>query len=233
MNASVADILRGAGFVPVCPGYPGQVRDKETQAGSRVPAVPAVPAQKCKGENETAKPASLNAAKVRARLLVLAEAEGIDTELVRALPESELTTTGEQCAAVESESPGRGRELALQYLRLLATDAAMRAGRLPPDFDTPAMCRHCGPVWLPRSQVAMLDVVNGWPRALGCPWCFIHPQGIRIPRPSVTCATCRHYQPDSVNPGEGMGRCGAGVPGMTWPHQSRVCATFKPKEATR
>ncbi len=169
---------------------------------------------------------------IRGHLLVLADAEGIDAGLVHALPESELTTTAEQCATAERESPGRGREFARQYLRMLATGAAMRAGSLPPGFDTPALCRHCGPVWLPRSQVAMLDVVNGWPRAYGCPWCFVHlPEGHRIPRPRVECANCQHYQPDAIKPEACMGRCGAGVPGATWPHRSRTCATFKPKKS--
>lgn len=182
------------------------------------------------GHDSSARP---DTAKVRARLLALAESEYLDVALVRALPESELTATGEQCADAEREQPGRGRELARQYLHMLATSAMMREGRLPPDYDTPAMCRHCGPVWLPASQVECLDVVDGWPRALGCPWCFVKlPEGHRLPRPHVTCYGCQHYQPDRVNPAQGMGRCGAGVPGVTWPHASRACATFKPKGPT-
>lgn len=172
-------------------------------------------------------------AEVRAHLLALAETEGIATGLVRALPESELAATGEQCAAVEAEQPGRGYELARQYLRMLATRATMQAGQLPPGFDTPALCRHCGHVWLPRAQAAVLPVVGGWPRALGCPWCFVRlPEGRDIPRPRIICAECRHYQPDAINPAEGMGRCAidANHGGTNWPYQRRACGSFRPKE---
>ena len=172
---------------------------------------------------------------MRGRLLALADAEGLDAGIVRALPESELTATAAQCAAVEADQPGCGRELARTYLHMLATSAMMRAGRLPPDFDTPAMCRLCGSVWLPRSQVAMLDVLDGWPTAWGCPWCFVQPpEGHRIPRPRVTCGSCGYFLRDTVNPVESMGRCGINATiGTTWPHEERSCKTFKPKEPNR
>lgn len=208
------------------------VQDSCTKSDAFIPAAVSEP-EKSQESQESQRPAiQRDPAKVRARLLVLAEGEGIDAGLVRALPESELTATGQQCAAVEAEQPGRGRELALQYLHTLATSATMRAGRLPPDFDTPAMCRHCGPVWLPASQVVMLDMVNGWPRALGCPWCFIRKAGLYVPRPPVTCAECQHYQPDSVNPASGCGSCAIGMRqvGGGYPHRQRQCKAFQPKE---
>lgn len=168
--------------------------------------------------------------KVRAHLLALADADYLDAARVRALPESELAAIAEQLADYDAD---RLRDALRVYLRTLAEDAEMRAGRLPPAYDTPALCRHCGPVWLPAPQVACLDVVDGWPVTYGCPWCFVHlPEGHRIPRPCVTCAECQHYQPDTINPAQGMGRCAidANHGGTTWPHQSRTCATFNTKE---
>lgn len=198
---------------------------------AKVAKVPPAPPENSQVSQLSRRPAILvDTAKVRARLLALAESEFLDAGLVRALPESELFATAEQCAEVEAEEPGCGRELARQHLHMLAITALMREGRLPPGFDTPALCARCGPVWLPASQAALLDKVGGWSRTLGCPWCFVHlPEGMRIPRPHVTCAACQHYQPDSVNSGAGMGRCLAGVPGTTWPHQQRVCKSFQPR----
>lgn len=72
------------------------------------------------------------------------------------------------------------------WLQTLAEDDAMRQGIRPRAYDTPALCRRCGPVWLPHEQVALLDVLDGWPQALGCPWCFVHlPDGRDIPRPTA------------------------------------------------
>lgn len=117
----------------------------------------------------------------RAHLLALAETEYLDAVLVRALPGPELAAIAEQLAGYDAD---KLREALCVYLRTLAEDAVMRAGKLPPAYDTPAMCRHCGPIWLPRAQVAMLDVMDGSPTCWGCPWCFIHPsKGMDIPRP--------------------------------------------------
>jgi hypothetical protein len=44
-------------------------------------------------------------------------------------------------------------------------------------------CQQCGPVWIHPDIVAALPMVNGWPRALGCPWCFVRKAGGPIPRP--------------------------------------------------
>ena len=72
------------------------------------------------------------------------------------------------------------------WLQTLAEDDAMRRGIRPRGYDAPAFCRRCGPVWLPHEQVALLDVVNGWPQVIGCPWCFVHlPEGQDIPRPTA------------------------------------------------
>lgn len=119
---------------------------------------------------------------LRATMLTLAETECLDAGMVRALPESELTAIAEQLADYDAI---KLREALRVYLQTLAEDKTMREGKLPPAYDTPAKCRHCGPVWLPRAQAALLDMVDGWPTTWGCPWCFIDtPRGVRIPRPS-------------------------------------------------
>lgn len=219
MNAGVADILREAGFVPVVPEPSRKAGTPESKAASHVPVAPAVPIEKCKGVNEPAKPGTPDT--IRARLFELAAIEYRDPALVLALSASFLRDCGEM-----------GDDALRALLSMLADDADRQAGRVPKGDTSAILCRNCGPVFVHPSIAAVLPVVNGWPRALGCPWCFVHPpEGMQTPRPHVTCATCQHYQPDSVNPGAGMGRCLAGVPGMTWPNQSRKCKAFKPREA--
>lgn len=218
MSADVVDILRGAGLVPIVPTTPPSVGDPESQAGSRVPTVPAVPAAKQEGVIETAElRRGIDA--IRARLLELAAAAYMDAAPVRALPEPFLRDCGDMADG------------ALQaLLSMLHDDADRRAGRVPKGDTAAALCQHCGPVWLHPSIVAVLPVIDGWPRALGCPWCFIRKVGLYIPRPPVTCARCRHYMPDAINPGQGMGRCAIeACADTTWPHQTRKCAAFKAK----
>jgi hypothetical protein len=217
MNASVADILRGAGFAPVCPGSAPDGRDAETQAGSRVPVVPAVPDEKNKVEDETARTG--NDDTVRARLLGLAEAEYRDPAIVHALTETDLRGF--------EAFPDDALKVALS---MWADTAERKAGRVPAGDTAGIMCRKCGPVFVHPSIAAVLPVVDGWPRSLGCPWCFIHPAGIAIPRPHVTCHACQHYQPDAINPSNGWGACKANMPMRKggWPHVERQCKAFEP-----
>lgn len=59
-------------------------------------------------------------------------------------------------------------------------------------------------------------------------------------RASVRCGDCQHYQPDSVNPPQGSGRCAltlTGLPpapvrgyGVCYPFSLRYCAHFQPLE---
>lgn len=175
---------------------------------------------------------SLNFHGLRARMLVTAEAEGINPAAFHNLTDAELQAHAAHIASFPADQQA---DVIRALLSMLDTTTSMRGGRLPASFDTPALCSRCGPVWLPASQVTLLDVVDGWPRAYGCPWCFVHlTQGLRIPRPRVTCAACRHYQPDAINPDGGMGSCGidANQGGTTWPHEERTCRAFKPKEPT-
>lgn len=115
----------------------------------------------------------------------------------------------------------------LTYLELLDDSAARWAGKKPAGHDAAIYCHHCGPVWVHPSVAAVLPVVDGWPRALGCPWCAIRKVGAYIPRPSVQCLGCRSYTADPVNAAAGMGQCASGK-GMHYPMKGHSCETFKP-----
>ena len=118
-----------------------------------------------------------------------------------------------------------GQDGARAYL-LAAADAATRqAGKVPERDTTAIYCAHCGPVFAHPDIATMLPVVNGWPRALGCSWCFVRKVGGYIPRPRVTCEGCRHFTPDTINPAAGMGKCASGR-GTFYPMQRRGCGDF-------
>jgi len=66
-------------------------------------------------------------------------------------------------------------------LHMLADTADRNAGRVPAG-DTAAMhCIHCGPVYIHPDIAAVLPVVDGWPRGLGCPWCYVRRAGGAVP----------------------------------------------------
>ncbi|WP_143154276.1 hypothetical protein [Rhodanobacter sp. OK091] len=115
----------------------------------------------------------------------------------------------------------------LAALELMQRDTDDRhAGRVPAGDTARMWCKGCGPVWIHPDIAAVLPVVDGWPRALGCPWCFVRKAGAYIPRPPVTFEGCRHFTPDTINPPTGMGDCGKGH-GMPYPMQRRGCADFQ------
>lgn len=49
----------------------------------------------------------------------------------------------------------------------------------------------------------------------------------------VRCGQCRHFEPDTVNPAQGIGRCGAGIESERphWPNAPRHCSTWNPTPA--
>lgn len=152
----------------------------------------------------------------RLRLLELAAAEVIDAAHVHRLQDADLA----DCLGLDDHQ----RSI---FLRMLVDTADRHAGRVPLD-DTAAMfCKGCGPVWTHPDIAAVLPVVDGWPRALGCPWCFVRKAGLYIPRPMVACENCVHYRPDAINPPTGMGDCGNGH-GMHYPMQKHRCGSFQP-----
>lgn len=156
---------------------------------------------------------------LRARLRRIAEAENMDPNLADRLPAGE-----ERDYAVLEDD---------QLVGLLACwrdDSYRERGVPAPDDTATAFCRGCGPVLLHPSVAALAPAVNGVPRVLGCPWCHHRAKGRRVPRPKVTCAGCRFYTRDLVNPAGGQGRCGLPGVGPRWhfPHERHACPDWRP-----
>jgi hypothetical protein len=152
---------------------------------------------------------------LRAHLLALATAAWIDADYVHRLHDLDVAA----CIGLDD------RQLAA-YLSMLTDTADRHAGRVPAGDTAPIHCEGCGPVWIHPDIAEVLPVVDGWPRALGCPWCFVRKAGGYIPRPSVTCEGCAHFNADTINSATGMGDCGKGH-GMPYPMQRRGCADFQ------
>lgn len=157
----------------------------------------------------------------RERLLAAAAAQCVDIDHVHRLHDLDVAA----CAVMD------GRQRAI-FLTMLADSAERRAGRVPLDDTAAIHCARCGPVWVHPDIARVLPVVGGWPRALGCPWCFVRKAGGTIPRPRVTCDDCRHAVPDTINPGAGMGACGAGN-GSHYPMARHTCADHQPGESAQ
>lgn len=167
---TTAEILQQAGFAPTVPTPPQTMETPQSMARGHVPTVPSVPAQ----DDEDIAAADA----IRAYLMALATAESIELAHVHRLHDLDVAAyiglDAYQLAA---------------YLFMLADTAGRHVGRVPLD-DTAAMhCEQCGPVWIHPDVAAVLPVVDGWPRALGCPWCFVRKAGGTIPRPSLTGAS--------------------------------------------
>jgi hypothetical protein len=171
--------------------------------------------QKQEGVAEAADP--LHA--IRAHLLALAVAEGMDVDHVHRLHGLDIAA----CAGLDAHQ-------LRAYLSMLADTADRHAGRVPLDDTAAIHCEQCGPVWIHPSIAAVLPVVDGWPLALGCPWCFVRKAGGYVPRPPVTCGGCRHFTPDAFNPPAGMGVCGAGN-GTHWPMQRHACGNHSTRNS--
>ncbi len=154
---------------------------------------------------------------LRARLLALADRLGIDSAHVHRIAETDL--------ALWATVPDGALRA---YLLALDDTATRQAGKVPLTDTAAIHCERCGPVYVHRDIAAVLPVVNGWPRALGCPWCFVRKAGGYIPRPPVTCEGCRHFSADTINPTAGIGTCGSGH-GMHYPMQHHGCGDYRPK----
>lgn len=215
---SVADILRECGIVPTVPTVSPRVGTPQTLMASHVPTVPIVPTEKHKGRAQPLKSAPVSRGdcyRMRAALLALADGLGLDRAIVQRLTTADLA----DCAGFPAD--------ALRVYVLALDDSAMRqAGKVPAGDTAAILCRHCGPVYLHPAIAEVLPVVNGWPRALGCPWCFVRKAGGYIPRPAVTCGGCRHFTPDTLNTPPGMGTCGAGK-GMHYPMTRHTCGDWR------
>ncbi|MGB3462465.1 MAG: hypothetical protein WBA33_10925 [Rhodanobacter lindaniclasticus] len=217
---SVADILRECGIVPTVPTVSPRVGTLQTLVASHVPTVPSVPTEKHKARAQPLKSAPVSRGdcdRMRAALLVLADGLGLDRAIVHRLTTTDLA----DCAGFPSD--------ALRvYLLALDDTVTRQAGKVPLDDTAAIRCERCGPVYVHRDIAAVLPVVNGWPRALGCPWCFVRKAGGYIPRPPVTCEGCRHFSADTINPTAGIGTCGSGH-GMHYPMQHHGCGDYRPK----
>ncbi len=155
---------------------------------------------------------------VRADLLALADRLAVDRDHVHRLDDDGLALL----AAI-----GEG---GMRAFLLAAEDAATRqAGKVPLDDTAAIYCAHCGPVYVHPGIIDVLPVVDGWPRAAGCPWCVIRKAGGYVPRPHVTCATCTHWRPDAINPAAGVGDCASGH-GAHYPVQRHGCGDFAPRK---
>lgn len=151
-----------------------------------------------------------------ARLLAAAGAEYADPDLIHRL-------TAADVAACD----GLPDTVLQAYLRALEANAERMAGRVPAGETAAILCVRCGPVWAHPAVAAVLPKVNGWPRALGCPWCHVRKAGQYIPRPPVTCATCAHWKPDAINPAAGVGTCPDH--GTHYPMQRHTCGDWWPE----
>jgi len=114
----------------------------------------------------------------RERLLAIATAGQIDLDQVHRL--HDLDVAG--CVGLDE------RQLAA-FLSMLEESAERHAGQVPAGHTAAVHCARCGPVWLHPDIADVLPVVDGWPRVLGCPWCFVRKAGGTIPRPSLTSAS--------------------------------------------
>jgi hypothetical protein len=170
-------------------------------------------------ESQESQPLPPNTAAIRTALLAHGELLGTDPALIRSLSEVELASYADVPAHL---LPG--------FLGLMMDTADRHAGRVPLDDTAAIHCEQCGPVWINPSIAAVLPVVDGWPRALGCPWCFVRKAGGYVPRPPVTCGGCRHFTPDTINPPAGMGVCGAGN-GTHWPMQRHACGNHSTRNS--
>lgn len=161
--------------------------------------------------------AELQRPDTRAALLALADRLGIDRSTVVRIPSADLP--------LWSTVPADALPI---YLRALDDVATRQAGKVSPDDTASIYCQHCGPVYVHPEVAAVLPVVNGWPRALGCPWCAIRKAAGAVPRPRVTCETCASFKPDTINPAAGVGSCNRGH-GTYYPMQPHGCGDFRPR----
>jgi len=111
---------------------------------------------------------------VRGDLLALADRLAVDLAHVHRLDDEGLTLL---------TAIGEG---GMHAFLLAAEDAATRlAGRVPKGDTALMHCTHCGPVFVHPVVAAVLPVVDGWPRAIGCPWCAIRRAGGYVPQPAA------------------------------------------------
>ena len=144
-----------------------------------------------KNVSDTVHPEALTEALAveRARLLAVAAAECVDAALVHYLQDADLIG----CVGLDDG------QLAI-FLQCLCDTADRHAGRVPKADTALIHCQHCGPVWIHPTIAAVLPLVRDWPRALGCPWCFVRRAGGYIPRPPALRGDGQQVNGDTVAP---------------------------------
>lgn len=153
---------------------------------------------------------------LRLALLALAGRHGFNAVHIHRLQDPDVAA----CAGLDDAQ-------LVAYLALLDDSAARWAGKRPAGHDAAILCHHCGPVWAHPDIAAVLPIVGGWPRALGCPWCAIRKAGAYIPRPSVQCMGCSGHQSSAINQEAALGQCTHGK-GSYYPMQKHTCDLFSP-----
>jgi hypothetical protein len=114
-------------------------------------------------------------ADLRAHLLMLATAAQIDLHHVHRMLDPDL-----------ADYAGLSDAQLTICLHMMRDTADRNAGRVPAGDTATMHCAGCGLVYIHPGIAAVLPVVDGLPRALGCPWCFVRKAGGTIPRPPAT-----------------------------------------------
>jgi len=177
---------------------PARISESGTRAVHRASELQPMP-------SETLPPATMRA--LCARLLVIAEAEGMGRRLVEDL-------SPEDVAGCEGLSDA---EL-LAYLSAVQQSAHMARGFVPAGWNRAGFCSHCGPVYLPTDHPKQSN---------RCPWCRFTRKGSGFIRPPVRCGDCLHFRPGAYQPAAGMGSCAIGkvsrFAALPYPHATRHC----------
>jgi len=155
---------------------------------------------------------------MRLQLLAIANALLIDPAIVTRLDDVDVA----ECAGLEPD-------VLTAYVRALYDGHLLELGRSPPGDTAPAICHHCGPVFLHPLVAALAPVVAGWPRVLGSACCHIRARKT-LPRPLVNCGACSRFKPDPINPAAGIGTCLQNVDQEKplFPNADRRCQVFQP-----
>ena len=96
--------------------------------------------------------------------------------------------------------------------------AVREQGRVPNSYTATISCEQCGPVFIFEGAP---------PRVTACPWCHNRARNLPIPRPPVTCASCRHWRCDPTEP-YALVTCEHTK--ARYPGEQKPCAYFQPSE---
>lgn len=120
-----------------------------------------------------------------------------DCAMLEGLTWSDLLATAGVDALAKVQDSGAAIEDRAERRRYYANVAfragarfALLHGQRPRGWNKPAVCRHCGPVWV------MGDAEPGarWDRLDQCPCCKVKPPPQGFARPHVRCADCKFFR---------------------------------------